>query len=191
PNPKLEQLRAMADAVRTGGKGSVRRKIKAVHKITQDDEKLVEQFIQSNNLRNIPSIDQIEMVRSDNNAMVFNSPKVHMNRQANTTVIKGKYELKPCTKDVLPQDRLRELQELLRQAPEGAKLPNNIPGMNLVEEIDDDEDDKKKKKQNNKKEENKKEQPNKKKGKKEKTETQPDKSEVPIKQVEGDENKVD
>ncbi|KAA6326212.1 MAG: hypothetical protein EZS28_053981, partial [Streblomastix strix] len=74
-NPKLDQLRAMADAVRTGGKGSVRRKMKAVHKISQDDEKLVEQFLTNNNIRLIPNIDQVEMVRSDNNAMIFTSPK--------------------------------------------------------------------------------------------------------------------
>ena len=41
----LDKLKAMAKSVRTGGKGSVRRKSKIVHHTAGDDEKKVQQFI--------------------------------------------------------------------------------------------------------------------------------------------------
>lgn len=73
--PMLEKLRAMAKSVRTGGKGSVRRKNKVVHHSSLDEDKKVNTFIQQNNCRQIPSIDGVDVVKQDTSLMHFDKPK--------------------------------------------------------------------------------------------------------------------
>ena len=73
--PMLEKLRAMAKSVRTGGKGSMRRKNKVVHHTSSDDDKKVTQFIQQNGCRELPNIDAIDIMKSDMTIMQFTKPK--------------------------------------------------------------------------------------------------------------------
>ena len=74
-SPMLEKLRAMAKQVRTGGKGSVRRKNKVIHHSAGDDEKKVSQFIQQNNCHQLPSVQVIDIMKNDANFLEFNKPK--------------------------------------------------------------------------------------------------------------------
>jgi hypothetical protein len=105
-NPKLKQLQALASSVRTGGKGSVRRKTKIVNAASGNDEKKLQAFIQQQNCRPVPDIDRVDLIRIDTQTMKFINPKgfcfkalknilclVFININSNLTVIQGKHEL--------------------------------------------------------------------------------------------------
>ena len=53
-----EKLAKMAAQVRTGGKGSVRRKKKAVHKTTTTDDKRLQNTLKRLGVNNIPAIEE-------------------------------------------------------------------------------------------------------------------------------------
>ena len=53
-----EKLAKMAAQVRTGGKGSVRRKKKAVHKTTTTDDKRLQTTLKRLGVNNIPAIEE-------------------------------------------------------------------------------------------------------------------------------------
>ena len=59
-----------------GGKGSVRRNIKASHKsAVVDDKKLQAALKKSTPLSVIPGIEEVTMYKNDGNAIYFSSPK--------------------------------------------------------------------------------------------------------------------
>ncbi|KAJ6821139.1 Transcription factor BTF3 [Iris pallida] len=57
-----EKLMKMATAVRTGGKGSVRRK-KAVHKTTTTDDKRLQSTLKRIGVNGIPAIEEVTFSR--------------------------------------------------------------------------------------------------------------------------------
>jgi nascent polypeptide-associated complex subunit beta len=61
PQAKLnpEKLAKMAAQVRTGGKGSVRRKKKAIHKTTTTDDKRLQNTLKRLGVNNIPAIEEV------------------------------------------------------------------------------------------------------------------------------------
>lgn len=54
-----EKLAKMAAQVRTGGKGSVRRKKKAIHKTTTTDDKRLQNTLKRLGVNNIPAIEEV------------------------------------------------------------------------------------------------------------------------------------
>ncbi|KAF8398763.1 hypothetical protein HHK36_014621 [Tetracentron sinense] len=60
-----EKLIKMAGAVRTGGKGSVRRKKKAVHKTATTDDKRLQSTLKRIGVNAIPAIEEVNIFKDD------------------------------------------------------------------------------------------------------------------------------
>ena len=58
-----EKLAKMAAQVRTGGKGSVRRKKKAIHKTTTTDDKRLQNTLKRLGVNNIPAIEEVNLFK--------------------------------------------------------------------------------------------------------------------------------
>jgi nascent polypeptide-associated complex subunit beta len=95
---KLKQLEAQ---VRIGGKGSARRKKKVLHKTTVGDDKKLQTSLKKLGLNPIPSIEEVNMIKSDGSVIHFNNPKVQASLSANTFAVTGHAETKPIT-EMLP-----------------------------------------------------------------------------------------
>ncbi|XP_020245429.1 nascent polypeptide-associated complex subunit beta-like [Asparagus officinalis] len=135
-----ERLKKMASAVRTGGKGSVRRKKKAVHKTTTTDDKRLQSTLKRIGVNAIPAIDEVNIFKDDF-VIQFQNPKVQASIAANTWVVSGSPQTKRL-QDVLPSilnqlgpdnlDNLRRLAEQFqKQVPAAAAPP--------AQEDDDDD----------------------------------------------------
>jgi len=112
---KLAKLQA---SVRIGGKGTVRRKIKKVHKSAGTDEKKLQTSLKKLNVQPIQSIEEVNMFKSDGNVIHFSAPKVHASVPSNTFAIYGNGEEKELTELVpgilnqLGPDSLASLRKL-------------------------------------------------------------------------------
>ncbi|KAL7600920.1 nascent polypeptide-associated complex subunit beta [Lactuca sativa] len=126
----VEKLQKMAGAVRTGGKGSVRRKKKAVHKTTTTDDKRLQSTLKRIGVNAIPAIEEVNIFK-DETVIQFLNPKVQASIAANTWVVSGSPQTKKL-QDILPGilnqlgpdnlDNLRKLAEQFqKQAPGGAE----------------------------------------------------------------------
>ncbi|MCL7023403.1 hypothetical protein MKW94_011951 [Papaver nudicaule] len=69
-----DKLMKMAGAVRTGGKGSVRRKKKAVHKTTTTDDKRLQSTLKRVGVNSIPAIEEVNIFKDDS-VIQFLNPK--------------------------------------------------------------------------------------------------------------------
>lgn len=85
----VERLQKMAGVVRTGGKGTVRRKKKAVHKTTSTDDKRLQSTLKRLGVNTIPGIEEVLLINNDGSALQFNNPKVQASIAANTYVVSG------------------------------------------------------------------------------------------------------
>merc|ERR1712050_549672 len=65
----------MAAQVRTGGKGSVRRKKKAIHKTTTTDDKRLQNTLKRLGVNNIPAIEEVNLFKDNGTVIHFNNPK--------------------------------------------------------------------------------------------------------------------
>ncbi|KAI8539477.1 hypothetical protein RHMOL_Rhmol09G0186400 [Rhododendron molle] len=139
-NMNVEKLMKMAGAVRTGGKGSMRRKKKAVHKTTTTDDKRLQSTLKRIGVNAIPAIEEVNIFKDDV-VIQFTNPKVQASIAANTWVVSGSPQTKKL-QDILPGiinqlgpdnlDNLRKLAEQFqKQAPGG--------GAPTIQEEDDDE----------------------------------------------------
>ncbi|KAG6507379.1 hypothetical protein ZIOFF_032721 [Zingiber officinale] len=124
-----EKLIKMAGAVRTGGKGSMRRKKKAVHKSPTTDDKKLQSTLRRIGVNTIPAIEEVNIFKDDA-VIQFLNPKVQASIAANTWVVSGVPQTKKL-QDILPTiinqlgpDNLENLRKLAeqfqRQAPEAA-----------------------------------------------------------------------
>eukprot|EP00978_Attheya_sp_CCMP212_P014657 scaffold37488_cov49-Attheya_sp.AAC.2 len=122
----------------TGGKGTVRRKKKAVSRSggAQTDVKL-SAALKKLGATNIPGIEEVNLFKDDGKVIHFVNPKVQASIGANTYVISGPSDTKPL-QDLFPSivsqlgmDNLSQLQNMAAQAPQGA---------GDVAEDDDDDD---------------------------------------------------
>ncbi|TPX35171.1 hypothetical protein SeMB42_g07216 [Synchytrium endobioticum] len=118
-NPeKLAKLQAQAAAVRIGGKGTPRRKVKKVHKSTGTDDKKLQSALKKLNVQPISQIEEVNMFKTDGTVLHFASPKVHASVPSNTFVIYGVGETKELTELVpgilnqLGPDSLTSLRKL-------------------------------------------------------------------------------
>merc|ERR1712224_943205 len=98
----VEKLRKMAGDVRIGGKGTVRRKKKAVHKTASTDDKRLQNTLKRLGVNHIPGIEEVNFFRDDGSVIHFKNPKsVQASIGANTYVISGTAENKKL-QDLLP-----------------------------------------------------------------------------------------
>merc|ERR1712100_792521 len=133
-----EKLAKMAAQVRTGGKGSVRRKKKAVHKTTTTDDKRLQNTLKRLSVNNIPAIEEVNLFKDNGTVIHFSNPKVQASIAANTYVVSGHAETKKL-QDLLPgiinqlgPDNLANLKKIAESYTKG----------DLQEgEGDDDDDD--------------------------------------------------
>ncbi|KAI3811762.1 hypothetical protein L1987_21492 [Smallanthus sonchifolius] len=124
----VEKLMKMAGAVRTGGKGSMRRKKKAVHKTTTTDDKRLQSTLKRIGVNTIPSIEEVNIFK-DETVIQFLNPKVQASIGANTWVVSGSPQTKNL-QDILPGilnqlgpdnlDNLRKLAEQFQKQAPGA-----------------------------------------------------------------------
>lgn len=135
----------MAGAVRTGGKGSMRRKKKAVHKTTTTDDKRLQSTLKRIGVSSIPAIEEVNIFKDDL-VIQFTNPKVQASIAANTWVVSGAPQTKKL-QDILPGiinqlgpdnlDNLRKLAEQFRQVPGGGG--DGAAVKTEAQEEDDDE----------------------------------------------------
>lgn len=95
-----EKLMKMAGAVRTGGKGTMRRKKKTVHRTTTTDDKKLQSTLKRIGVNAIPSIEEVNIFQEDS-VIHFINPKVQASIGANTWVVSGSPQTKKL-QDLLP-----------------------------------------------------------------------------------------
>jgi nascent polypeptide-associated complex subunit beta len=135
-----EKLAKMAGSVRTGGKGSVRRKKKAVHKTTSTDDKRLQNTLKRLGVNTIPGIEEVNIFQGDD-VINFTNPKVQASIAANTYVISGPSQTKTVEEmlpGILPQLGPEGIQELSKKAASGAGGGHS--GLADIQEDEDDED---------------------------------------------------
>ncbi|ESQ27864.1 hypothetical protein EUTSA_v10019231mg [Eutrema salsugineum] len=138
-----EKLMKMANTVRTGGKGTVRRKKKAVHKTTTTDDKRLQSTLKRVGVNSIPAIEEVNIFKDDV-VIQFINPKVQASIAANTWVVSGTPQTKKL-QDILPQiisqlgpDNLDNLKKLAEQFQKQTPGAGDVPA--TIQEEDDDED---------------------------------------------------
>ncbi|GMI79230.1 basic transcription factor 3 [Hibiscus trionum] len=139
----VERLTKMAGAVRTGGKGSMRRKKKAIHKTTTTDDKRLQSTLKRIGVNPIPAIEEVNIFKDDV-VIQFLNPKVQASVAANTWVVSGSPQTKKL-QDILPGiinqlgpdnlDNLRKLAEQFQKQAPGA----TGTGADTTQEEDDEE----------------------------------------------------
>merc|ERR1712071_352529 len=135
----------MASAVRTGGRGSVRRKKKAVHKTTSTDDKRLQNTLKRLGVNTIPGIEEVNIFK-DETVIHFTNPKVQASIAANTYVVSGPSQTKKL-QDLLPgiisqlgPDNLASLKKMAMQyekekKAEAGEDDDEVP--DLVENFED------------------------------------------------------
>lgn len=119
----------MAGAVRTGGKGTVRRKKKAIHKTTTTDDKRLQNTLKRLGVNTIPGIEEVNIFKDDQ-VIHFVNPKVQASIAANTFVISGPsqtkkvQELLPGILNQMGPDSLTNLKKMMSQLGGGAGMPS-------------------------------------------------------------------
>ncbi|KAJ2513665.1 Nascent polypeptide-associated complex subunit beta [Coemansia sp. RSA 2049] len=88
-----EKLAKLQSQIRTGGKGTPRRKVRATKAVTKEDPK-ISSTLRQLNAQPIADVEVINMFREDGRVIGFNAPRLNANIHANTFVIAGKPEEK-------------------------------------------------------------------------------------------------
>jgi len=137
----VERLKKLAGAVRTGGKGTVRRKKKAVHKTGGADDKKLQNVLKRLGVNSIPGIEEVNIFQGDD-VIHFSNPKVQASIAANTYVVSGPsqtkklQELLPGILSQMGPDSLVHLKNMMSQLG-GLSGPAGAMG---ADGGDDDED---------------------------------------------------
>eukprot|EP00929_Paragymnodinium_shiwhaense_P098868 TRINITY_DN60382_c0_g1_i1.p2 TRINITY_DN60382_c0_g1~~TRINITY_DN60382_c0_g1_i1.p2 ORF type:complete len:173 (-),score=59.66 TRINITY_DN60382_c0_g1_i1:631-1122(-) len=125
---------------RLGGKGSMRRKRKTVHKASTTDDKRLQSTLKRLAVSNIPAIEEVNMFKKDGDVLHFSNPRVQASIQANTYVVTGPAENKSL-QDLLPgiinqlgPDSLGNLKKIAEQYAKAAPAADAAAG-------DDDDDE--------------------------------------------------
>ncbi|KAF3327996.1 transcription factor BTF3 4-like protein [Carex littledalei] len=141
------RLMKMAGAVRTGGKGSMRRKKKAAHKATSTDDKRLQSTLKRIGVNSIPGIEEVNIFKDDV-VIQFQNPKVQASIAANTWVVSGSPQTKKL-QDILPSiinqlgpdnlDNLRRIAEQFqKEAADKAGPADGAATAGATVEDDDD-----------------------------------------------------
>jgi len=80
---KLDKLAKMSQNVRIGGKGTVRRKKKVVHRSATTDDKKLQSTLKKLAVTTIPGIEEVNMIKDDGTVIHFNNPKVQASLSSN------------------------------------------------------------------------------------------------------------
>merc|ERR1711976_48174 len=102
PLTMKEKLEKASSQVRTGGKGTVRRKHKAQHRTTAADDKKLQASLKKLGVNSIGDIDEVNIFMANGTVVHFPRPKVQASIPTNTYVVIGTSEQKKM-QDMLPQ----------------------------------------------------------------------------------------
>ena len=91
---KADMLQKMAAQVRTGGKGSVRRKRKVVHHNSEANDQRLQQSLHNLGMNQIGAIEEANLFHEDGTVTHFTNPRVMASVEANIVSISGKPEKK-------------------------------------------------------------------------------------------------
>ena len=91
---KVEMLQKMTAQIRTGGKGSVRRKRKVVHKNSEANDQRLQASLHNLGMNQISAIEEANLFHEDGTVTHFTNPQVMASVEANTVSITGKAEKK-------------------------------------------------------------------------------------------------
>jgi nascent polypeptide-associated complex subunit beta len=93
---KLAALKARSAAVRTGGKGSVRRKVRAPRAAAGTDEKTLQATLKRLGATPANDVGIVALVRGDDeDFLAFRRPRLLLNQAANLYAVTGKAEERP------------------------------------------------------------------------------------------------
>ena len=142
-----EKLNRMQNQVRIGGKGSVRRKRKTVHKKAAGNDQKLEVALRKMGLNQIPGIDEVNLFHEDGSIIHFQQPKAQISMAANTFVVSGNAERKqlqellPGIINQLGPDALSNLKKLAEsfQDKEGLAAAAAGEGADDVPELASDD----------------------------------------------------
>jgi len=98
---RAKELKKLAGSVRMGGKGTMRRKHKAAHKTTSNDDKRLESTVKRLGVQPIPGVEEVNIFIDDGNVIHYGNPAVKASIAANTYVVSGNSVTKKLT-DLLP-----------------------------------------------------------------------------------------
>eukprot|EP00339_Tiarina_fusa_P030143 CAMPEP_0117030838 /NCGR_PEP_ID=MMETSP0472-20121206/22229_1 /TAXON_ID=693140 ORGANISM="Tiarina fusus, Strain LIS" /NCGR_SAMPLE_ID=MMETSP0472 /ASSEMBLY_ACC=CAM_ASM_000603 /LENGTH=153 /DNA_ID=CAMNT_0004739029 /DNA_START=78 /DNA_END=539 /DNA_ORIENTATION=+ len=84
----------MQNSVRIGGKGSVRRKKKTVHKKANASDQKLNLTLKKLGINQMPGIEEVNLFHQDGTVTHFQQPKVQFSSPANTYVVSGNAERK-------------------------------------------------------------------------------------------------
>jgi len=114
--PSKAALERLASEVRTGGKGSVRRKKKVVHKTTSPaDAQLTSALRALPGFRPLDRIEEANLFVTDGTVLHFTNPRVLASVEANTMAISGRCQNKKLTDlfpSILPQMGMENLAKV-------------------------------------------------------------------------------
>merc|ERR1719201_1448417 len=145
-----EKLKQKFEAVRTGGKGTARRKKRAKHQTTAADDKQMQAQLKRLGVNSIPGIEEVNMFKEDGGVIHFSTPKVQASIAANTYVVSGHaenkqlQELLPGIINQLGPDNLMNLKHIAESmggagaaagAVAGGSADDDVP--DLVENFED------------------------------------------------------
>merc|ERR1712055_135382 len=123
-----------------GGKGTVRRKKKVVHRTATTDDKKLQSSLKKLSVNNIPGIEEVNMIKDDGTWVHFNNPKVQASLAANTFAVTGHAENKQIT-EMLPGILNQLGAESLTHLKKLATNIHSAPKDSAVEEDDDDDEE--------------------------------------------------
>jgi len=128
---RLNQLKNLQDQVRTGGKGTVRRKKKILHHAVVKDDKQLINTLKKLGANPIPGIEEVNLFRDNNTVITIKNPKVQTALACNTFSVAGVAVEKPIS-EVMPSFvnnmnseslmQLRNLGNLLNRARAEGKV---------------------------------------------------------------------
>lgn len=131
----LEKLQKLAGSVRTGGKGTVRRKKKAVHRASTNSDNKLQNTLKRLGCNMIPGIEEVLMFNEDNTAIAFNNPKVQASIGANTYVVSGPAQHKTAQEAIaamfggMSSANIQQLMQQMQamQAMQGGGDDDDVP----------------------------------------------------------------
>uniref|UniRef100_A0A6B2LQL6 Nascent polypeptide-associated complex subunit beta n=1 Tax=Arcella intermedia TaxID=1963864 RepID=A0A6B2LQL6_9EUKA len=89
-----DKLKRLEGQVRTGGKGTVRRKVKKQRKVTTTDDKKLQSTLKKIGVNPIPAIEEVSFFNKDGTVRIFKNPKLQAALPSNTFVVSGNSEVK-------------------------------------------------------------------------------------------------
>jgi len=139
-----DKLKSLEGSVRIGGKGTVRRKRKVVHRTATTDDKKLQGSLKKLAVNNIPGIEEVNMIKDDGTVIHFNNPKVQASPSANTFAITGHAENKNLTEmlpTILNQLGAENIDALKSLANPSPKMNFSSDAVQMSNGNDDDDDD--------------------------------------------------